>query len=150
MSDLAQSPTSTSRVTAARQLRLPDIALFEGVPENTLSQISDDMVSCFCTGTEIVRENDTAGGLVVLLQGQARVLCNGTYLETRRTGEIIGEQAILDRTPRTATVIADGMVKALVVPSPVVQSLLRDPTFALNIARVLSAKLRQATAVRSV
>ncbi len=151
MSDLAQpQATTNSQSPVVPRLDLVGIPLFEGVPDSILAQISDDMVGCFPTAAEIVREDDAAGGLVVLLHGQARVLRNGTYLVTRRAGEIIGEQAVLDRTPRSATVIADGMVKALIVPRVIVDSLLRDATFAGNMARVLSAKLREATAERSV
>ncbi len=144
------SPTQLKPPKPGQPLNLAAIPLFEGVSDDTLSQISEDMVGCFSTGSEIIRERDAAAGLIVLLHGQARVICDGTYLVTRRAGEIIGEQAILDRAPRSATVVADGMVKALIVPRGIVDSLLQDATFARNMARILSAKLREATGERSI
>ena len=129
---------------------LSGLSLFQGVPRGLLKRITADMVGCFRTGDEIVREDDAGEGLIVLLHGQARVMCNGTYLVTRRAGETIGEQAILDRTGRSATAVADGMVKALIVPRRIVDRLLENAAFARNIAKGLSAKLREATRERAI
>jgi class 3 adenylate cyclase len=133
-----------------KKVDLSGIAPFEGVPRDVLKQITKEMVGCFRTGEEIVREGDAAGGLIVIVQGQARVMCNGTYLVTRRTGETIGEQAILDRTGRSATAVADGLVKALIIPRRVVDRLFENAAFARNIAKGLSAKLREATRDRAI
>jgi class 3 adenylate cyclase len=129
---------------------LSGVTLFKAVPAHLLTLITEDMVGCFSTGAEIVREDDAAGGLIVLIHGQARVMANGTYLVSRRAGEIIGEQAILDRTGRSATVIAEGMVKALIVPRQLVDRLLGNAVFAQNMARILSSKLREATGERAI
>lgn len=129
---------------------LSGLSLFRGVPRSLLNRITADMVGCFRTGDEIVREGDAAGGLIVLLHGQARVMCNGTYLVTRRAGEIIGEQAILDRTGRSATAVADGMVKAIIIPRRIVDGLFETAAFARNIAKGLSAKLREASRERAI
>jgi class 3 adenylate cyclase len=129
---------------------LSGLSLFRGVPRRLVNRITVDMVGCFRTGDEIVREGDAAGGLIVLLHGQARVMCNGTYLVTRRAGEAIGEQAILDRTGRSATAVADGMVKALIIPRRIVDSLFENAAFVRNIATGLSAKLREATRERAI
>ena len=144
------SPIQQKLHTRGEPLNLLAIPIFDGVPDDCLSRISPDMVRCFSTGAVIVREGEAATGLIVLLHGQARVFCDDTYLVTRRAGETIGEQAILDGTIRSATLVADGMVKALIVPSGVMQFLLRDAAFARNIARVLSSKLREATSERSI
>src|ERR1700733_8130017 len=92
--------------SSRKKADLSGIPLFEGVARDLLKQITEDMVGCFRTADGIVREGEDAGGLIVLLHGQARVMCNGTYLVTRRAGETIGEQAILDRTGRSATAVA--------------------------------------------
>jgi class 3 adenylate cyclase len=151
-SKTAGSP-AIDRHRSPRSTKLADLsglALFQGVPQKLLKLITADMVGCFRTGQEIVREDDAAGGLIVLLHGQARVMCNGTYLVTRRTGETIGEQAILDRTGRSATAVADGMVKALIVPRPIVDGMFENAAFARNIAKGLSSKLREATRERAI
>lgn len=129
---------------------LASIALFQGVSPSLLKLVTEDMVASFTTGAEIVREGDAAAGLIVLLHGQARVMADGTYLVTRKAGESIGEQAILDRAERSATVVADGMVKALMVPRRIVDRLFEDRAFIKNVAKALSAKLREATGERAI
>jgi len=129
---------------------LSDLTLFQGVPRGLLKRITADMVGCFRTGDEIVREGDAAGGLIVLVHGQARVMSNGTYIVTRRAGETIGEQAILDRCIRSATAVADGMVKAINLPRQIVDGFFENAAFARNIAKGLSAKLREATRERAI
>lgn len=145
MSHIRQEP-------ATEPFQLDTVALFEGLPPDCLGRISSDMVRYFSTGMEILHEGDPGSGLVVLLSGQARVLRNGTYIVTRSasTTGVVGEQAILDGEPCSATVVADGMVKALVVPRKVTSLLLENRRFVANIARILSFKLREATGERSV
>jgi class 3 adenylate cyclase len=154
---VATTANSESTVDAQRKrggvcktANLSGVSLFKDVPAHLIALITEDMVGCFSTGAEIVREDDAAGGLIVLLHGQARVVANGTYLVSRRAGEIIGEQSILDRTGRSATVIAEGMVKALIIPRQIVDRLLETAVFARNMARVLSWKLREATGERAI
>src|SRR5258708_27205193 len=62
---------------------------------------------------------------------------------------MIGEQAFINQTTRTATVIAQGVVKALVLPCLLVNHLLRDVVFAGNLLRVVSQKLSEATNERA-
>lgn len=143
---IEQNPSTPSM----ERVDLSGLSVFQGMPRGLLKLVTADMAGCFRTDDEIVREGDAAGGLIVLLHGQARVLCNGTYLVTRRAGETIGEQAILDRTARSATVIADGMVKALIIPRRIVDHLFENAAFARNIANGLSAKLREATRERAI
>lgn len=141
-------PPAIHRHPSTPSMQRPDLselALFQGVPRGLLKQVTADMVGCFRTGDEIVREGDAAGGLIVLVHGQARVISSGTYLVTRRAGETIGEQAILDRCGRSATAVADGMVKALIIPRRIVEGLFENAAFARNIAKGLSARLREAT-----
>jgi class 3 adenylate cyclase len=137
-------------IGVCKTANLSGLSLFKHVPAYLLGLITEDMVGCFSTGAEIVREDDAAGGLIVLLHGQARVMAGGTYLVSRRAGEIIGEQAILDRTGRSATVIAEGMVKALIIPRQIVDRLLGNAVFARNMALILSSKLREATGERAI
>ncbi len=94
------SHTKTAHRRAATlrpKLDLTRIAVFRDVPPEFLALITEDMAGCFPTGAEIVREGDAAGGLIALQHGRTRVIADGTYIVTREAGEIIGEQAILDR-----------------------------------------------------
>lgn len=126
--------------------RLP---IFAGVSAERLALLSPTMVHFYNNGQAIITEKLCADCLVVLIRGEARVVANGTYLVTRSAGSIIGEQALVEGVPRSATVIAQGTVEALVIPKAVFESLLLDSNFSRNLMRALSGKLSEATTSRA-
>ena len=87
--------------------------------------------------------------MVILLQGQAEIKADDIYLVSRGTYEIIGEQAFISHTPRSATAIARGMVKALELSRELVTQLMQDSAFCQNLLRMVSSKLAEATAERA-
>ena len=58
-------------------------------------------------GTEIVTEGTTGHEFYLVLSGQATVRRNGRKVATLGPGSYFGELALLDRGPRSATVVAD-------------------------------------------
>lgn len=67
----------------------------------------------FKSGDAIIREGETADCVYTLIQGRAKVLRDGVQLGIAREGEILGLQAMLLNSHRTATVIADGNCSAV-------------------------------------
>jgi CRP-like cAMP-binding protein/membrane protease YdiL (CAAX protease family) len=72
-------------------------------------------------GMDLVREGDAPHELLIIDSGQAQVLKRGAngdeHLINRvGAGESIGELALFDRVPRSATVRAEGPLRALVLP----------------------------------
>jgi class 3 adenylate cyclase len=126
------------------------IPIFRNVAQESLRLLSEDMVRFFRNGELILTEDRDGGELVVLLDGEANIVSKGTFLVCRKAGEIIGEQAILEGTVRSATVIAQGMVRTLLVPAHIVSQLMNDPVFVGNLAKIVSQKLRAATSMRAV
>ena len=75
----------------------------------------------FADGQDLVREGDEPLDLLVVDQGQAQVLKRGASGEQHPinrvgAGDSIGEMALFDRVPRSATVRAQGPVRCLVLP----------------------------------
>ena len=91
-------------------------------------------------GEALVREGDDAAPEVYLLIDGALVVQSkgATLARLARTGDVIGEAAVLLSSKRTADVIAEGAVRVVAVPS---QALMR-PEFADVAAGVRSALLR--------
>ena len=56
----------------------------------------------------IIREGEQGDSLFVMLSGGARVMKGETQIATLAPGEHVGEMALVDRTPRSATVLAQG------------------------------------------
>jgi CRP-like cAMP-binding protein len=113
-------------------------------------------------GMDIVREGEPASRLLVMRTGEARVLKrsdgSSSEYEVNRlgAGDCIGELALIDPAPRSATVRADGPVEVLAIPIADLLALAAErPGFALGLlgmARLVAERLRNstATAVRSL
>src|SRR5208282_1676865 len=119
-------------------IEFSSLPIFDGVSAERLALLSPSMVHFYNDGQAIISEKLCADCLVVLIRGEAKVVADGTYLVTRSAGSIIGEQALIEGVPRTATVIAQGTVEALVIPKAIFESLLLDANFARNLVRALS------------
>lgn len=134
---------------AADGLNLGRVSLFEGVPPEALRAVSRDMVRHFRHGDVIFRRGDEARHLVILLEGQACVYDGDVFITCRTAPAVVGEQAFIDETTRSATLTAQGFVKALVLPEATVRALMLDRVFVLNLLRLVSCKLREATEERA-
>lgn len=102
-------------------------------------------VASFSAGATIMKQGDGPDFAYVIREGEVDVLLNGELLETLDPGTIFGEMALVDDSPRTATVVAKTDV--IVVPLDE-QAFLRHvsatPFFALQVLRTTVARLRRA------
>ncbi len=106
-------------------------------------------------GTTILSQGDTGVGLYVLKSGKVRITQGNNpdraeeVLGTAGPGDVLGEMALLDDLPRSATVEAIEDVTALLLPVWEFRSILRNnPDIALKLLGVLSRRLRKAEAAR--
>jgi len=127
-----------------------DLEIFRGVAGEHLQLLIDDMVRFYRDGDVILREDEHGGDLLIVLDGEVNVFRQNIFLVCRKAGDVIGEQAVLEGSVRSATVVARGMVRTLLIPPHVVKELMGDPAFVRNIATGLSVKLRAATSMRAV
>jgi len=125
------------------------LPIFNTVPADLLQQIGPEMIQFYQDGAVILAEGDKADHLIVLLHGQVRVVLDGIFLVTRSPYAVIGEQAFINETLRSATVIAQGMVQALVLPRPLIEQLMKNVAFLGNLLRLVSEKLTEASNERA-
>ena len=81
--------------------------LFEGLSRKELEQLAklaDDLE--VDAGRVLTREGESGREFFVLLEGEVDVSRGGRTIATRGAGDFIGEIAILEDIPRTATVTA--------------------------------------------
>ncbi len=69
----------------------------------------------FKSGDVIIKEGDVADSVYTLIQGRAKVMVAEQQVGEAKENEIIGLQAMLLQSPRTASVIADGPCSAVKV-----------------------------------
>ena len=105
-------------------------------------------------GATLMKEGDHAQDMMILLEGQATVFKRVDHaghdhvIATMGAGDSIGEMALLDDGPRSATVIASTDLTVLVMPIEKLRALAKErPEFSaslLEMAGGLVARLRQA------
>jgi CRP-like cAMP-binding protein len=94
-------------------------------------------------GRTIVREGTRSEGFFVILDGQARVSRGGRTIRRLGPGDFFGEIGLLDGGPRTATVVAAGPLRALVLLRKEFRTLLMDePKVAYRVLRGSVRRLR--------
>lgn len=118
--------------------------LFAHVPDSALEQIAAvvDEVS-FTTHTCLFHEGEVGDALYLIVQGQVRILKEGIEVLVRGSGDCVGEMALLDEAPRSATVEALTDVLTLRLPRDEFQRIsLHTLAIPQGIYQLLARKLR--------
>jgi len=95
-------------------------------------------------GEVIFAQGDPGDVMYVVVEGQAQIMVDGKLLETVRTGGILGEMALIDAGPRSASAIAKTQCVLVPIDEKRFSDLVgRRPEFALHVMRVLAHRLRR-------
>lgn len=135
---------------------LLETPMFGDLDATGLSQIVHIMqVQRVRDGHAIFREGDPGDAWYVLYQGAADVLKESDFLPSRTIASIgpracFGEMALLDHSPRSATVVARGDVTVFRFPRAEFDELLAENNLAAyklvyEMAKVLAARARRTT-----
>jgi CRP-like cAMP-binding protein len=106
---------------------------------------SDARLKSVPAGELIFAQGDRGDIMYVIAEGEAQILIDGKPLESVGAGGILGEMALIDAEPRTATVITK--TRCVLVPvdeRSFIDLVTRRPEFALQVMRVLVHRLRRA------
>ncbi|MGE0355722.1 MAG: Crp/Fnr family transcriptional regulator [Burkholderiales bacterium] len=97
----------------------------------------------FAAGENIFVEGDEGRVMYVVLEGTVRLSVTGRTLEKVSKGGVFGEMALIDASPRSATATAlAGCTLAPVTAQRFKSLVAENPEFALDIMRVMAARLR--------
>jgi CRP-like cAMP-binding protein len=127
---------------------LGEVPLFEGLSKRHLRRIAKlARIRRFADGSAMVRVGDAGRTFYVLLDGNAKVNRPGRRSVRLGPGAFFGEMALIDDSPRSADVVADGEVLALTIDRPGFTKLLKaEPALSQALLRTLAARLRAAEA----
>ncbi len=132
--------------TVEKVLFLKSIDLFSQIPGEDLAQ-----VALIATeeareqGEEIFAEGEAGDALYLVLDGKVRVHRGDRQIAELGERECFGEMAILDASPRSATVTAVTDTNLLKISREDFQEIMSEkPEIALGIIKVLSHRLRGA------
>ncbi len=97
----------------------------------------------FATGDDIVRQGEPGTGFFIIVTGRAQVARDGVVLRELGPGVFLGEIALIDGSPRTATVTASEPIDGLTVERTDFLDLFeRLPVFRLEILNALTQRIR--------
>ncbi|MGD8245634.1 MAG: SpoIIE family protein phosphatase [Anaerolineae bacterium] len=107
----------------------------------------------FRPGEVILEEGSSGRELYLIVEGRVEAVKthegDEVLLAIRGPGELLGEMALIEEKPRSATVRAVAPTRVLEVSEPDLRALLaKDRTLLYEAARVLSARLRQGDLAR--
>ena len=98
-------------------------------------------------GAAVFDEGDVGESLFVILDGHAGVLKSGSQIADLGPGAHFGEMSLIERAPRSAGIVANSSLEALVIERDAFFSLLREEVTAVKLlwgmVRMLNARLRK-------
>jgi CRP/FNR family transcriptional regulator, cyclic AMP receptor protein len=108
--------------------RLASIPLLAGLTDDERAILSAYAVEQeLAAGDVLIREGEYAYDIVLIEAGEAEVLQGDTRIAHVGAGDVIGEVGVLNDVLRTATVVATGPMRVIVMSSWEVKRLLADP-----------------------
>lgn len=95
-------------------------------------------------GQAICREGEPGDLMFVLQDGEADILVGGSLVETVGPGSLIGEMALIDASPRSATAIARTDCRLVPLDEQRFKVVVHNtPFFAIQVMRVMADRLRR-------
>ena len=99
-------------------------------------------------GYTFMRQGRQGWEFFIVMSGSARCVVNDHQVATYEAGEFFGEMAIIDRAPRSATVVAETDMTVLVVDSREFTVMLeRAPSSVQPLLSAMAQRLRTAQSV---
>ena len=102
-------------------------------------------------GDVLFDEGDTGDTIYVIQQGEVQVIHDGEPLAVLGVGELVGEMALIDNMPRSATVVA--LTDLIVVPvnrQHFNAMLYKTPIFSVQVMQTISHRLRRTSGLEIV
>jgi len=123
---------------------LRTVQLFSGMRQRELERVSalTDIID-LPAGRQIMTQGDRGAEMFVVVSGSARIERDGQSLGVRGAGEVLGEIALLDGGPRTATVTLAEPSRMLVLARREFGALMDEfPEVRLQVLETVARRLR--------
>jgi CRP/FNR family cyclic AMP-dependent transcriptional regulator len=119
--------------------------LFEGLSRKELThlaRVSEDLE--IPAGAAICKEGEIGHEFFVIVDGDVEVSRNGKPVAMRGGGEFVGEIALLEKTPRTATVTAKTPLRVFVLTDQHFRDLVNEhPAVERKVLRALARRVAE-------
>jgi len=122
---------------------LKRVPLFERCSKRELEELAglaDELT--LPEGRNLTKEGATGKEFVIIVEGFAEVRRKGRKVNSLRSGDFLGEIALITGVPRTATVTTTTPARLLIITAPAFRTLLRRmPSLQLKVLEALAARL---------
>jgi CRP/FNR family transcriptional regulator, cyclic AMP receptor protein len=97
----------------------------------------------FPAGEVVFSEGDPGDVMYVVQEGEVDILLGGRVIETVRAGGVVGELAMIDNSPRSATVVARSNSRLVPIDEKRFAFLVQyTPNFANHVMQIMSERIR--------
>ena len=123
---------------------LGKVPLFAGLSKRELQRIGElaDEVD-LPSGRVLMRQGESGSEMLIVIDGSARIERDGEVIAERGGGEVLGEIALLDGGPRTATVTLTRDSRLLVLGRREFQAAMDElPDVRLRVLEAVAHRLR--------
>jgi CRP/FNR family transcriptional regulator len=127
---------------------LGQVPLLQGIERKDLERLARSFRErSFAEGATVTREGETGVGFFVILEGAATVSVGGEVKATLGAGDSLGEMALIDEGPRTATVVAATDLRCLALSPWEFRAFVEaHPSIAWHLLQTLARRLRSTQA----
>lgn len=135
--------------TLDRILLLRDVPMFSELSPEDLEKIADIAdEQLYFNQTTLCNEGEPGNTLFIIARGKVDVVIGAGSQEkviaTRGEGEFVGEMAIFESAPRSATLKASGDVRVLIIDGDAFIAILHDrPDVAISVLKHMSMRVRE-------
>jgi CRP-like cAMP-binding protein len=103
-----------------------------------------DDIEKFEMGSVIFDEESPGDVMYVILEGEVDIFANGQHIETLEKGDVLGEMALIDSKPRSASALARSDCRLAPVDEERFLFMVQEtPPFSLHVMRILAERLRR-------
>jgi CRP-like cAMP-binding protein len=126
--------------------RLGQLALFADLSPMQVEAIAHSFEeNVFQADERVLRRGLSGGNFYVILEGEARVVAGDQVLRTLGRGDFFGEIAALTGETPSADVVAESLLRCLVIPPQELERLLLErPQMMLRLLRMEARRLQTA------
>ena len=125
--------------------RLRDVAFFEGFTDHDLVRVASLAEEITAEkGAELMDQGQPGLECYVIEEGEAGVLFSGEHVATLGPGSMVGEMALIDHRPRSASVVAETPMTLLSLNAKSFRKMLDEmPKASQKVMALLNARLRE-------
>jgi CRP-like cAMP-binding protein len=116
-------------------------------PSLFLSLFRDKEALSFSARQFIFKAGDPGQTMYIIIEGEVEILIKNVVVETAGPGSIVGELALIDDEPRSASAVAKTDCRLVAVDRRRFEYLVQEtPLFSLSVMKVLADRLRRTDA----